>query len=96
MFLSFLLLCSIDTGFYCIVITLFLAVLILFTLVAFLIDVVDLHVLDKVFADISARPAIPAILRSLYYRAPVILQSMLIFKQPRIGGKGITHSSHLP
>ncbi|KAI9159562.1 hypothetical protein H9P43_008902 [Blastocladiella emersonii ATCC 22665] len=45
-----------------------------------------LHVLDPTFREFSHRPAIVDIARKLDFVKPVILQSMLIFKQPQIGG----------
>ncbi|KAJ3343959.1 hypothetical protein HDU91_000317 [Kappamyces sp. JEL0680] len=46
-----------------------------------------LHELNPVFKEFSQSPKIAAIARSLGYRSPAILQSMLIFKQPEIGGE---------
>ncbi len=43
---------------------------------------------DPVFANVTEDARTLDLLRSLGYRRPVFLQSMLIFKQPRIGGKG--------
>lgn len=48
-----------------------------------------LHKFDPVFKQMSIKPEIAGILRSLHYKDPIILQSMLIFKQPFVGGKGL-------
>ncbi|ORZ29600.1 phytanoyl-CoA dioxygenase [Catenaria anguillulae PL171] len=45
-----------------------------------------LHVLDDKYREFSHRPAVIDIVRKLDFEKPVILQSMLIFKQPEIGG----------
>ncbi|KAI9223353.1 hypothetical protein BC828DRAFT_410548 [Blastocladiella britannica] len=45
-----------------------------------------LHVLDPAFREFSHRKSVVAIARALAFTKPVILQSMLICKQPRIGG----------
>ncbi len=45
-----------------------------------------LHVLDPVFAPFSRGPALAALAAALGLRRPQQRQSMLIFKQPRIGG----------
>lgn len=46
-----------------------------------------LHHLDPVFAAFSLAPDIGALLRALGLARPRIWQSMVIFKQPRIGGE---------
>jgi phytanoyl-CoA hydroxylase len=46
-----------------------------------------MHDLDSVFDAFSRTPDIAAIVDSLGYDDPVILQSMYIFKPPRIGGE---------
>ncbi len=49
-----------------------------------------LHDLDPVFSDFSRRPAIAALAARLF-AAPLLLQSMYIFKQPGIGGEVSWH-----
>jgi phytanoyl-CoA hydroxylase len=50
-----------------------------------------LHDLDPVFEDFSRTPAIQELVASLGYREPLLLQSMYIFKQPKIGGEVTCH-----
>ncbi|HEX8560879.1 MAG TPA: phytanoyl-CoA dioxygenase family protein [Pyrinomonadaceae bacterium] len=50
-----------------------------------------LHDLDPVFASFSRTPALAALASALGYRRPLLLQSMYIFKQPRIGGEVTCH-----
>jgi phytanoyl-CoA hydroxylase len=50
-----------------------------------------LHDLDPVFDAFSRAPALAGIARTLGIRSPLLLQSMYIFKQPRIGGEVICH-----
>jgi phytanoyl-CoA hydroxylase len=50
-----------------------------------------LHDLDPVFRAFSRTPDLAALARSLGYRRPVLVQSMYIFKQPRIGGEVTCH-----
>jgi phytanoyl-CoA hydroxylase len=50
-----------------------------------------LHDLDPVFDDFSRTPALAAVVGSLGYRSPLLVQSMYIFKQPRIGGEVTCH-----
>ena len=50
-----------------------------------------LHDLDPVFARFSRDPRIEAIARGLGLAEPLLLQSMYIFKQPRIGGEVVCH-----
>ncbi|KAJ1674169.1 hypothetical protein EV182_003821 [Spiromyces aspiralis] len=45
-----------------------------------------LHDLIPVFAKASVNDRVRAIARALEYKDPMVLQSMLIFKQPKIGG----------
>jgi len=45
-----------------------------------------LHELDPVFKEFSITPKMSAMARSLGFQKPQVLQSMLIFKQPYIGG----------
>ena len=46
-----------------------------------------LHDLDPVFDDFSRQPALAALVAELGVAEPLLLQSMYIFKQPRIGGE---------
>jgi len=50
-----------------------------------------MHDLDPVFDAFSRTPELAAIVESLGYEDPVILQSMYIFKPPRIGGEVYCH-----
>lgn len=50
-----------------------------------------LHDLDPVFAKFSRKPELAAIVQTLGYRQPLLLQSMYIFKQPNIGGEVVCH-----
>jgi phytanoyl-CoA hydroxylase len=50
-----------------------------------------LHDLDPVFERFSRRPALAALVRELGLAEPLLLQSMYIFKQPRIGGEVVCH-----
>jgi phytanoyl-CoA hydroxylase len=50
-----------------------------------------LHDLDPVFNQFSRTPAIKQIVSDLGIDAPLLLQSMYIFKQPRIGGEVTCH-----
>ena len=50
-----------------------------------------MHDLDPVFDAFSRTPALAAIVDSFGYDDPVILQSMYIFKPPRIGGEVHCH-----
>lgn len=50
-----------------------------------------LHDLDPAFAPFSRRPELAALVGRLGVAAPLLLQSMYIFKQPRIGGEVICH-----
>jgi len=45
------------------------------------------HDLDPVFSSVSRRPRLAALAGSLGLAEPLLLQSMYIFKQPRIGGE---------
>jgi len=53
-----------------------------------------LHDLDPVFDAFSRTPALAAVAADLGLRAPLLLQSMYIFKQPRIGGEVSCHADH--
>lgn len=50
-----------------------------------------LHDLDPVFSDFSRAPALAELAAQLGVQAPLLLQSMYIFKQPRIGGEVVCH-----
>jgi phytanoyl-CoA hydroxylase len=46
----------------------------------------QLHALDPLFHDFTYRDEVKALASSLQFKQPVVLQSMVICKQPRIGG----------
>ena len=50
-----------------------------------------MHDLDPVFDAFSRTPKMAAVVDSLGYEDPVLLQSMYIFKPPRIGGEVYCH-----
>jgi phytanoyl-CoA hydroxylase len=50
-----------------------------------------LHDLDPVFAAFSRSPAMQAAAKAAGFRSPSLLQSMLIFKSPGIGGEVTCH-----
>jgi phytanoyl-CoA hydroxylase len=50
-----------------------------------------LHDLDPVFAPFSRNGEFAALAGAIGFRAPLLLQSMYIFKQPRIGGEVVCH-----
>lgn len=50
-----------------------------------------MHDLDPVFDGFSRTPELSAVVESLGYKDPAILQSMYIFKPPRIGGEVYCH-----
>jgi phytanoyl-CoA hydroxylase len=50
-----------------------------------------MHDLDPVFDEFSRTPELAAVVDSLGFADPGILQSMYIFKPPRIGGEVICH-----
>ena len=50
-----------------------------------------MHDLDPVFDEFSRTPQLAAVVESLGYTDPVILQSMYIVKPPRIGGEVYCH-----
>ena len=47
-----------------------------------------LHIHDPIFRQISFTDDIKRIIRAVGFRDPRMLQSMIICKQPEIGGKG--------
>ena len=50
-----------------------------------------LHDLDPAFDDFSRTAALKSLVGALGYRRPLLVQSMYIFKQPRIGGEVACH-----
>ena len=50
-----------------------------------------MHDLDPVFDAFSRTPALAEVARRIGFEDPVILQSMYIFKPPRIGGEVVCH-----
>ncbi|ORX90000.1 phytanoyl-CoA dioxygenase [Basidiobolus meristosporus CBS 931.73] len=50
-----------------------------------------LHMHDQVFRDFTLDKRVQAIARALNFEKPVVLQSMVILKQPYIGGKVPSH-----
>lgn len=50
-----------------------------------------LHDLDPVFDRFSRQPSLAALAHDLGLQAPLLLQSMYIFKQPEIGGEVVCH-----
>jgi phytanoyl-CoA hydroxylase len=50
-----------------------------------------MHDLDPVFERFSRTPELASLVASLGYRRPLLVQSMYIFKQPRIGGEVTCH-----
>ena len=53
-----------------------------------------MHDLDPVFGAFSRTPQLAAVAADVGMRAPLLLQSMYIFKQPRIGGEVACHVDH--
>ncbi len=49
------------------------------------------HDVDPVFSSFSRQPAFAEIANDLGFTDPLLLQSMYIFKQPKIGGEVINH-----
>ncbi len=50
-----------------------------------------MHDLDPVFDDFSRTPGLARLASEVGLAAPLLLQSMYIFKQPRIGGEVVCH-----
>ncbi|KAI8642413.1 hypothetical protein BD408DRAFT_416469 [Parasitella parasitica] len=50
-----------------------------------------LHILDPTFKEFSINDKISSMTRELGFKSPQVLQSMLIFKQPYIGGSVPSH-----
>ncbi|MGI9623408.1 MAG: phytanoyl-CoA dioxygenase family protein [Acidimicrobiales bacterium] len=53
-----------------------------------------MHDLDPVFSGFSRKPELAAVARDIGFVDPLLLQSMYIFKQPRIGGEVVWHTDH--
>jgi len=53
-----------------------------------------MHDLDPVFSDFSRSPKLAALVAELGIGNPRLLQSMYIFKPPRIGGEVVWHTDH--
>jgi phytanoyl-CoA hydroxylase len=53
-----------------------------------------MHDLDPVFSEFSRRPALAQLAADAGFTEPLLLQSMYIFKQPRIGGEVVWHTDH--
>ena len=53
-----------------------------------------MHDLDPVFDAFSRTPALAAVASDIGLQAPLLLQSMYIFKQPHIGGEVACHTDH--
>jgi phytanoyl-CoA hydroxylase len=53
-----------------------------------------MHDLDPAFDRFSRTPELAEVLDAIGYDDPVLLQSMYIFKQPRIGGEVTPHDDH--
>ncbi len=53
-----------------------------------------MHDLDPAFDAFSRTPALAAVARDTGLAEPLLLQSMYIFKQPRIGGEVACHTDH--
>lgn len=53
-----------------------------------------MHDLDPVFSAFSRTPELAAVASEIGMREPLLLQSMYIFKQPRIGGEVVCHTDH--
>ncbi|RKP35217.1 hypothetical protein BJ085DRAFT_42261 [Dimargaris cristalligena] len=50
-----------------------------------------LHALDPIFRAVTINPTVANMARQLGFRSPAILQSMVICKQPKIGGEVPAH-----
>ncbi|MEO8166225.1 MAG: phytanoyl-CoA dioxygenase family protein [Betaproteobacteria bacterium] len=53
-----------------------------------------MHDLDPVFDAFSRTPAIATVAQDIGMEEPLLLQSMYIFKQARIGGEVVCHTDH--
>lgn len=54
----------------------------------FYLLIVGLHALDPVYREFSLNETMSTMARQLGFKSPKLLQSMIIFKQPYIGGPG--------
>eukprot|EP00842_Homolaphlyctis_polyrhiza_P003243 jgi/Hompol1/391/HPOL_002973-RA len=54
-----------------------------------------LHELEPTFSEFSRNDRIKSVIKSLQFKDPRILQSMLIFKQPKIGGRVPPHQDSI-
>ena len=50
-----------------------------------------MHDIDPVFSEFSRKPALAVLAQALGIRQPLLLQSMYVFKPPRIGGEVRSH-----
>ncbi|XP_038600462.1 phytanoyl-CoA dioxygenase domain-containing protein 1 [Tachyglossus aculeatus] len=50
-----------------------------------------LHAHDPIFKKITHSPKVQEMVRSLGFEEPVVVQSMYIFKQPKVGGEVMPH-----
>ena len=53
-----------------------------------------MHDLDDVFDAFSRTPELAALAQDIGIRVPLLMQSMYIFKQARIGGEVVCHTDH--
>lgn len=53
-----------------------------------------MHDLDPVFSAFSRKPELASLAADLGFVDPLLLQSMYIFKPPRIGGEVVWHTDH--
>ncbi len=53
-----------------------------------------MHDLDPIFSDFSRKPKLAELATEVGFSDPRLLQSMYIFKQPRIGGEVVWHTDH--
>jgi phytanoyl-CoA hydroxylase len=53
-----------------------------------------MHDLDPVFSDFSRKPELAELATDVGFVEPLLLQSMYIFKPPRIGGEVTWHTDH--
>ena len=50
-----------------------------------------MHLLDEDIKSVSTSSKIIETIRGIGFRSPILLQSMIIYKQPRIGGRVTPH-----
>ncbi len=53
-----------------------------------------MHDLDPVFSDFVRKPKMARLAEDIGFKDPLLLQSMYIFKPPRIGGEVVWHTDH--